>query len=104
MSPGVCFAGSSVLFGAHQTRPVRHTVLPGPAAFKGTSTIGTKDYQKERALLSAMDETFYELREAEKQRRADDIKKLKVCLSTIFVLPWPPSEGILTFACHGPPR
>ena len=51
-----------------------------------------------------MDETFYELREAEKQRRADDIKKLKVCLSTIFVLPWPPSEGILTFACHGPPR
>jgi len=52
-------------------------------AFKGTSTIGTKDYQKERALLSAMDETFYELREAEKQRRADDIKKLKVNLDKL---------------------
>jgi len=44
-------------------------------AFKGTTTLGTKDYEKEKAIMDKMDEVYDELRiEWAKGNRADAVK------------------------------
>lgn len=46
-------------------------------AFKGTTTLGTKDYEKEKAVMDKMDEVYDELRAEWAKGRRADAEKLK---------------------------
>ncbi|HIE26996.1 TPA: insulinase family protein [Candidatus Poribacteria bacterium] len=46
-------------------------------AFKGTTTLGTKDYEKEKAVMDKMDEVYDELRAEWAKGRLADAEKLK---------------------------
>ena len=54
-------------------------------AFKGTRRIGTTDWAREAPLLEALDETFYELREAKRAWRAGAVKVLDEKLKALQV-------------------
>jgi len=45
-------------------------------AFKGTKTIGTKNYEEEKKILDKMDELFLEIKR-EKRKKQKDLKRLK---------------------------
>ncbi len=46
-------------------------------AFKGTNTIGTKDYKKEKAALEKLDQAYFRLREEQRKGEKSDTSKLK---------------------------